>query len=77
MEHNQWLCLCYQNPDDGSKINDREVQKNTHIKNKGQFKDKCLKKNLYIFLHNNDYKTPYIDIHIDLLSINFNLLSVL
>ena len=31
----------------------------------------------YIFLHNNDYKTPYIDIYIDLLSINFNLLSVL
>ena len=22
-------CVCYQNPDDGSKINDREVQKNT------------------------------------------------
>ena len=31
----------------------------------------------YIFLHNNDYKTPYIDIYIDLLSINFNLLSAL
>ena len=33
-------CVCYQNPDDGSKINDREVQKNTHKKSKGQFKDK-------------------------------------
>ena len=70
-------CLYYQNPDDGSKINDREVQKNTHIKSKGQCKDKCLKKNSYIFLHKNDCKTPYIDIYIDLLSINFNLLSVL
>ena len=38
---------------------------------------KCHKKNSYIFLHNSDYKTPYIDICIDLLSINFNLLSVL
>ena len=37
----------------------------------------CLKKNSYIFQHNNDCKTLYIDIHIDLLSINFNLLSVL
>ena len=27
MELDQLLCLCYQNPDDGSKINDREVQK--------------------------------------------------
>ena len=77
MEHDQWLCLYYQNPDDGSKINDREVQKNTHIRSKGQCKDKCLKKNSYIFLHSNDCKTPYIDIYIDLLSINFNLLSVL
>ena len=77
MEHDQWLCLCYQNPDDGSKINDREVQKNIHIKSKGQCKDKCLKKNSYNFLHNNDCKTPYIDIYIDLLSINFNLLSIL
>ena len=46
-------------------------------KSKGHFKDKCLKTNSYIFLHNNDFKTPYIDSHIDLLSINFNLLSVL
>ena len=38
---------------------------------------KCHKKNSYIFLHNNDCKTPYIDIYIDLLSINFNLLSIL
>ena len=75
MEHNQWLCLCYQNPDDGSKINDREVQK-ILIKSKGQYKDKCLKKNSYIFLHDNDSKTPYIDIYIDLLLINFNLLSI-
>ena len=29
----------------------------------------CLKKNSYIFLHNNDCKTPYIDIYIDLLPI--------
>ena len=28
----------------------------------------------YIFLHNDDCKTPYIDIYVDLLSINFNLL---
>ena len=38
---------------------------------------KCYKKNSYIFLHNSDCKTPYIDIYIDLMSINFNLLSVL
>ena len=38
---------------------------------------KCHKKNSYIFLHSNDYETPYIDIDIDLLSINVNLLSVL
>ena len=31
-------------------------------------------KNSYIFLHKNDCKTPYTDIYIDLLSINFNLL---
>ena len=34
------------------------------------------KKN-YIFLHNNYCKKPYIEIYIDLLSVNFNLLSVL
>ena len=56
-------CVCYQNPHDGSNINDREVQKKTQ--------------NSYIFLHNNDCKTPYIDIYIDFLSINFNLLSIL
>ena len=71
MEHDQWLCLYYQNPDDESKINDREVQKNTHIKNKSQCKDK-----ISIFLHNNDC-TPYIDIYSDLLYINFNLPSIL
>ena len=38
---------------------------------------KCHKKNSYIFLHSDDCKTPYIDIYINLLSINFNLLSVL
>ena len=38
--------------------------------------NKCLK-NSYIFLHNNDWETPYIDIYIELLSINFNFLSVL
>ena len=65
----------YQISDDGSKTNDREVQKNTHIKSKAQCKDKCLKNDSYIFLHNhNDCKTPYIDIYIALLSINFNLL---
>ena len=48
-----------------------------YIKIKGQCKDKCLKENSYIFLHNNDYKTPYIDIYIDLLSIDFSLLSIL
>ena len=37
---------------------------------------KCQKNNSYIFLHSNDCKTPYIDIYIDLLTINFNLLSV-
>ena len=61
----------------GVKLMTERCKKNTHIKCKGQFKDKCLKKNSYIFLNNNDYKTPYIDIHIHLLSINFNLLSVL
>ena len=40
MEHDQWLGLCYQNPDDGSKTNDRKVQENTHIKSKGQCKVK-------------------------------------
>ena len=53
-------------------------KQNTHIKSKGQCKDKqCQKKNSYIFLLKNDCKTPYIDIFIQLLSINFNLLSVL
>ena len=33
------------------------TEKYTH-KSKGQCKDKCHKKNSYIFLHNNDYKTP-------------------
>ena len=51
---------------------------NTHIKSKRQWKDKLVsQKNSYIFLYNNDCETPYIDIYIDLLSINFNLLSVL
>ena len=54
----------------------KKKKKNTHIKSKGQCKDKCLKKNSYTFLHNNDSKTPYIDIHIDLMWINFSLLSV-
>ena len=76
MEHDQWLCLCYQNPD-GSKINDIEVQKNTHIKSKDQFKDKSLKKSSYIFLNDNNCKTAYIDIYTDLLLINFHVLSVL
>ena len=33
--------------------------------------------NSHIFLHNNDCESPYIEIYIDLLSINFNLMSVL
>ena len=37
----------------------------------------CRKNNSYIFMHNYDCKTPYVDIYIDLLPINFNLLSVL
>ena len=50
MEHDQWLCLFYQNRDDGSKINDRQVQKNTHIKSKGQWKDKIsVSKRIHIF----------------------------
>ena len=61
----------------GVKPMTERYKKNAHLKSKGQCKDKCLKKNSYIFLHNNDCKTPYIDIYIDLLSINFNLLSVL
>ena len=36
--------------------------------------NKCHKKNSYFFLHGNDCRTPYIDINIELLSINFNLL---
>ena len=50
--------------------------KNTHIKSNAKMNN-CHKKNSYIFVHNNDCKTPYIDIYTDLLSINFNLLSVL
>ena len=46
--------------------------KNTHIKSNAKMNN-CHKKNSYIFVLNNDCKTPYID----LLSINFNLLSVL
>ena len=38
------------NLDDGSKINDREVKKNTHIKSKCQCKDKMsVSKRIYIF----------------------------
>ena len=59
------------------KLMTERYKKNTHEKSKDQFKDKCLKKNSYIFLHNSDSKTPQIDIHIDSLLINFNLLSVL
>ena len=61
----------------GVKLMTQRYKKIVTKKSKGQFKDKCLKKNSYIFLHNNDCKTPYIDSHIDLLSINFNLMSVL
>ena len=58
--------------DDGSKIYDREAKSKVSAKT-----SKCHKNNSYIFLHNNNCKTPYIYIYIDLLSINFNLLSVL
>ena len=58
------------------KLITENYKKNTGIKGKVQCKDKCQKKNSYIFKHNNDSKTLYIDIYIDLLSINFNLLSV-
>ena len=61
----------------GLKLMTGRYKKNTHIKSKGQCKDKCHKKNSHISLHNNDYKTPYTDLYIDLLSINFNILSVL
>ena len=48
------------------------------MKCKCQYKDKSVsQKKSYIFLHINDCGTPYLDIYIDLLSINFNLLSVL
>ena len=47
MEHDQCLCLGYQNSNNGSKINDREVQKNTHV---GQCKDKIsVSKRIHIF----------------------------
>ena len=46
-----------------------------YIKSKGQYK--VSQKNSYILLHSNDCETPYIGIYIDLLSIGFNLLSVL
>ena len=46
MKHDQWLCLRYQNPDDGSKFHDREVQKNTQ----GQWKYKIsVSKRIHIF----------------------------
>ena len=49
-----------------------------YLQNKGQCKDKLTsQKNSFIFLHKNDCKPPYIDIYIDLMSINVNLLSVL
>ena len=39
--------------------------KNTHTKSKGQCKDKLKdKNNSYIFLQNNDRKTPYICRHL-------------
>ena len=54
LNHKAWNmtndCVCYQNPDDRSKINDREVQKNTNIKSKGQCKDKIsVSKRIHIF----------------------------
>ena len=52
----------------GIKLMTERFKKNTHIISEGQCKDKY---------HNHDCKTPFIDIYIDLLSINFSLLSVL
>ena len=60
----------------GVKLMTERYKKNTYMKSKGECKDKCHKKNSYIFFHNNDCKTPYIQIFIDFLSINFNLLSI-
>ena len=43
-------CLYYQNPNDGSKISDREVRKNTHTEGKGHCKDKIsVSKRIHIF----------------------------
>ena len=72
-------CVCYQNPDDGSKFNDREVQNNTHLKSKGQCKYKIsVSKRIRTFS-----STTMIAKHLTkafiltCLFINFNLLSVL
>ena len=59
----------------GVKVMTEEYTKNVRIKSKDQRKDKCHKKNSYIFQQNNDCETPYIDVYIELLLINFNLLS--
>ena len=58
----------------------KEIYKKiTHTKSKGQCKDKIeVSKRINIFfLHNNNWETPYIDIYVNLLSINFDLLHVL
>ena len=62
----------------GVKLMTKRYEKSTHIKDKGQCKDKQVSQKEFIyFLHKNDCKTPYIDNYIDLLLINFNLLSIL
>ena len=63
----------------GVKSMKESYKKITHIKSKGQCKDKTgVSKRINIFfLHKNDWKTPYRDIYVDLLSLNFDLLHVL
>ena len=64
----------------GVKLMTERYKKNTHIKCKGRCKDKIsVSKRIHIFSCTTmiNCKTSYIDIYIDLMSINFNLLSVL
>ena len=62
----------------GVKSMKERYKKITHTKSKGQCKDEIgISKRINIFfLHNNDWETPYIDIYVDLLPINFDLLRV-
>ena len=54
----------------GVKLMTERYEKNTHIKSRGQCKDKCHKKNSYTFLHNHDCKTHYIDIYMEGLAVD-------